>query len=245
MEYTQYRPLLNLKKANSYQNDFNTINYYLNTDSSKNKAKNFQNEKIKNNFINLNDPRLVQAYNEGYYGKNNIPKKYYIYPNFYNYNKSKNYHKEKTINENLIDKNNFRSLKKQNKSKDYCTTKKFPFLQQINHSSNKFGKFHSISVYNNLDKFFENRKKKNEDENSENSINVSMKLSDDKKLKIKGYARIIKNKDVAKNKEIIDDSEEDNENYDKYLYYTNNPIMRRNIINASKLYKYKNIWVNS
>ena len=72
-----------------------------------------------------------------------------------------------------------------------------------------------------------------------------MKLSDDKKLKIKGYARIIKNKDVAKNKEIIDDSEEDNENYDKYLYYTNNPIMRRNIINASKLYKYKNIWVNS
>ena len=245
MEYTQYRPLLNLKKANSYQNDFNTINYYLNTDSSKNKAKNFKNEKIKNNFINLNDPRLVQAYNEGYYGKNNIPKKYYIYPNFYNYNKSKNYHEEKIINYNLIDKNNFRSLKKQNKSKDYCTIKKFPFLQQINHSSNKFGKFHSINVYNNLDKFFENRKKKNEDENLENSINVSMKLSDDKKLKIKGYARIIKNKDVAKNKEIIDDSEDDNENYDKYLYYTNNPIMRRNICNASKLYKYKNIWVNS
>ena len=30
----------------------------------------------------MDDPKLIDAYNEGYYGFNNVPKQYYIYPKF-------------------------------------------------------------------------------------------------------------------------------------------------------------------
>ena len=37
-------------------------------------------EQKNNKFCNLDDPKLIDAYNEGYYGFNNVPKQYYIFP---------------------------------------------------------------------------------------------------------------------------------------------------------------------
>ena len=249
MEYDQNSILQDLKKKNNNENEFindnNLINYNLNANSSKITIKNPQIEKNKSILCNLNDPRLIKAYNEGYYGINNIPQQYYIYPSFCNYNQSKRYNEKKIINENVIDTKIFRDLKERTNNNGYCFIKQFPFLEQIKNSSNKFGKFHSINVYNNLDKIFENKKEKNESEKSENSINISMKLSDDRKLKIKGYGRIVNNKNIVDNNEIIEDNVEEIEKYGENFYCINNNIMQRNTNNTNKFYENNNIYANS
>ena len=48
----------------------------------------------------MNDPKLIDAYNEGYYGLNNIPKQYYIYPRF---TKKEYYKQKKNLEEPLND----------------------------------------------------------------------------------------------------------------------------------------------
>ena len=249
MEYNQNGSLLDTKKINNNEDDCiinnNPINYYLNTNSSKNTLKIPQNEINKTSIFSLNDPRLIQAYNEGYYGINNIPKQYYVYPNFCNYNKTNKNNEKKIINKNLIDEKIFQNVKERDNKKDNRNIKQFPFLQQINYSSNIFGKFHSINVYNNLDKILENNKKEIENEKSENSINISMKLSDDKELRIKGYGRILNNKNIVYNKEIIEPNDDENEKYDENFYCINNTITRRNINNVNKLYENNNDWENS
>ena len=82
---------------NSYlNNDFfinsNPIYNYINTNLSQISNNNVtENEQLINKkklkyknyqLCNLKDPKLIEAYNEGYYGYNNVPKQYYIYPKF-------------------------------------------------------------------------------------------------------------------------------------------------------------------
>ena len=55
-----------------------------------------------NKFCNLDDPKLIDAYNEGYYGFNNVPKQFYIYPKFSKKFYNKNQEIEEPKNEDRI-----------------------------------------------------------------------------------------------------------------------------------------------
>ena len=174
---SNYNYSLEISKDNCYINN-NPIKNYLSDNNSNyyniNAEKNddFKKYKSKRNKIcNLNNPKLIQAYNEGYYGVNNVPKQYYIYPRFANY-KSKernneqfyekqsannNYYILKSIENNYEhkskDSNNFITYNGnnnnifKNSANDELSSYlnyPYPYPKLINLSSNLFGKFHSI-----------------------------------------------------------------------------------------------------
>lgn len=199
---------------NSYlKNDFfinsNPIYNYINTNLSQ-LSNNYttkiehvtksENKKHKNyQFCNLKDPKLIEAYNEGYYGINNIPKQFYIYPRF---SKKENIHqKNQNINNEInndsiyekINKGKYTNRVNNNKSEvmnnnnsnyenDNFNNDEFissyinyPYPKLINISTNLFGSSHNLkSNYSNLNHNITNNineKENNQNLSNENKIN--------------------------------------------------------------------------
>ena len=187
----------NLSKENqeSFENTFSNndgfinsnpiYNYMKEEDSKLSKSismkKEVQENKVieeqKNNkFCNLDDPKLIDAYNEGYYGFNNVPKQYYIFPKFSKKFYNKNQEIEEPKNENriseIINKENYLNSMNDDKFKNVSKFKNnindnefiysytnYPYPKLINISSNLFGLSHQLkSNYQNSDKNLINEK---------------------------------------------------------------------------------------
>jgi len=296
MNYKNIDPIYNNNDNDSFENsndifyiNNNPINKYHNSDLSDNNSYyNIRNKKnkCKNTKINLNNPKLLEAYNEGYYGVNNIPKQYYIYPKFSNiennkkqkevtkqnvnpsienniFNKNMNkieeknydiiYNKTFSKNNNLSDNNynninnvnnNINSLNNNNFASLYANYP-YPYLKLINISSNLFGQFHSPNSNLNSKMINNNTnngiiEKENQDENNlyNKTFDISLKIKDNKKIKIKGSGKImdVLPKEKEKNESIIENEDENKiNNNDEDLndsgnfYYINNNVTKRNI----------------
>ena len=187
----------NLSKENqeSFENTFSNndgfinsnpiYNYMKEEDSKLSKSismkKEVQENKVieeqKNNkFCNLDDPKLIDAYNEGYYGFNNVPKQYYIFPKFSKKFYNKNQEIEEPKNEDriseIINKENYLNSMNDDKFKNVSKFKNnindnefiysytnYPYPKLINISSNLFGLSHQLkSNYQNSDKNLINEK---------------------------------------------------------------------------------------
>ena len=230
---------------NSYlNNDFfinsNPIYNYINTNLSQISNNNVtENEqmikkkklKYKNyQLCNLKDPKLIEAYNEGYYGYNNVPKQYYIYPKF---SKKENNNKmaqknndvindslyEKINKENnrfIVNNNKFEEVMNKNYKSSYENDKidndkfissyiNYPYPKLINISTNLFGSSHNIKTSrSNLNPNLTNNI--NEKENNQNNQNIS-------------------NNNKSKNENIECDTDEDSGKF----YFINNNITTRNV----------------
>ena len=230
---------------NSYlNNDFfinsNPIYNYINTNLSQISNNNVtENEqmikkkklKYKNyQLCNLKDPKLIEAYNEGYYGYNNVPKQYYIYPKF---SKKENNNKmvqnnndvindslyEKINKENnrfIVNNNKFEEVMNKNYKSSYENDKidndefissyiNYPYPKLINISTNLFGSLHNIKTSrSNLNPNLTNNI--NEKENNQNNQNIS-------------------NNNKSKNENIECDTDEDSGKF----YFINNNITTRNV----------------
>ena len=143
---------------------------------------------------NLNHPKLIEAYNEGYYGINNVPKQFYIYPRFCNTGFS--FKQNKKVQENNINKendfnimnninlNNLEYINNQNGNNSISTNEEFistytnyPYPKLINISNNLFGsshqskqEFHDELINEKIDSklTFNNNEIKNLDNNNNN-----------------------------------------------------------------------------
>jgi hypothetical protein len=172
-------------------------------------------------FCNLNDPKLIDAYNEGYYGLNNIPKQYYIYPRF----TKKEYYKQKKNleeplndiqiddeinkeNDDYINKSNreFNNYNNNNNNDEFISSyTNYPYPKLINISSHLFGSIHSsrqnpsYSKYNSI--------------NNNNELDRNQNLSNDN-FEINNFN--INNEENTREK---------NENF----YFINNTITKRNV----------------
>ena len=187
----------NLSKENqeSFENTFSNndgfinsnpiYNYMKEEDSKLSKSISMKKEvltnKVKeeqknNKFCNLDDPKLIDAYNEGYYGFNNVPKQYYIFPKFSKKFYNKNQEIEEPKNEDriseIINKENYLNSMNDDKFKNVSKFKNnindnefiysytnYPYPKLINISSNLFGLSHQLkSNYQNSDKNLINEK---------------------------------------------------------------------------------------
>ena len=250
---------------NSNNEKDNNSNYYNINHKSK---KSSTNKHKKNKICNLNDPKLLQAYNEGYYGLNNVPKQYYIYPKFSNIelnkktitssNERKSYSSKNTISkQNYKDNNydlNYDILYNKNKknsinnlNNNISSYANYPYPRLINISSNIFGKFHLsnkneglINSNNKINLNGENNEKENLNENNINDIynktlDISLKIKDDKNIKLKGIGKIIQNEignenDITIKENNINENDKDNNlNYTGTFYYINNNITKRTL----------------
>ena len=279
MNIEQYENYMEKDYDNSYKNtnencyiNSNPINNYLNNEILYNSNINYKSKKSstnkhkKNKICNLNDPKLLQAYNEGYYGLNNVPKQYYIYPKFSNIelnkktiissNERKSYSSKNTIsNQNykvnnydlnydiLYNKNKKNSIN--NLNNNISSYANYPYPRLINISSNIFGKFHLsnkneslINSNNKINLSGENNEKENLNENNINDIynktlDISLKIKDDKNIKLKGIGKIIQNEignenDITIKENNINENVNDNNlNYTGTFYYINNNITKR------------------
>ena len=210
--------------GNSFYNDCfinsNPISNYMNENKTKLKKHKF------NKICNLDDPKLIDAYNEGYYGFNNVPKQYYIYPKFskkeniknQKYLKEpKNYYrfselinKENDINyindeKNAIDNkfqnnndtnDNFYNI---NYDKFVYSYTNYPYPKLINISSNVFGTSHRIkSNYEILNNKLINNNQIEGDENIQETSEIE---------------------------NLNDNNDKDNANF----YFINNTVTTRNV----------------
>ena len=230
-----------INENSELKNDFfinsNPIYNYINTNlsqiSNNNATENEQMKKSKKRkyknyqLCNLKDPKLIEAYNEGYYGFNNVPKQYYIYPRFskkeYNNIKIQNsneivtdslyekINKEKNrfiVNNNRLEevmtKNYKSSYKNANIENDEFISSyiNYPYPKLINISTNLFGSSHNIKTSrSNLNQNITNNN--NEKENNQN----------------------ISNNYKSKNENIDCNTDEDSGNF----YFINNTITTRNV----------------
>ena len=165
-------------------------------------------EKKNNKFCNLDDPKLIDAYNEGYYGFNNVPKQYYIFPKFSKKFYNKNQEIEEPKNEDrindIVNKDTYLNIMIDDKSKNISKSKNnindnefiysytnYPYPKLINISSNLFGLSHQFkSNYQNLDK------------------------------------NIINEKEIEQN---LDNNDNENDKDDGDFYFINNNITARNV----------------
>ena len=224
-----------------FKNDFfinsNPIYNYINTNlsqiSNNNATENEQMIKYKKRryknyqLCNLKDPKLIEAYNEGYYGFNNVPKQYYIYPRFSKkeYNNIKIQNSNEIVTDSLyekINKENNRFIVNNNRLKEVMTKNyknsyknaniendefissyiNYPYPKLINISTNLFGSSHNIKTsHSNLNQNITNNN--NEKENNQN----------------------ISNNYKSKNENIDCDTDEDSGNF----YFINNTITTRNV----------------
>ena len=209
---------INSNPLTNYLNkEFN--NYYNVYEKNENFSNNMKKKKTKKcNMCNLNDDKLLQAYNEGYYGVNNIPKHYYIYPKFANIEKNKktnvNSNQKITLNNEIINKNikkeNNIDLNVENNDNNnnlISSYTNYPYPKLINISSKFFGQLHSFKqenqninsskTNNNINNNDENNEKENLDQNNlkENSNNqtfdISFRIKDGNNFKIKGSGKVI------------------------------------------------------
>ena len=230
-----------INENSELKNDFfinsNPIYNYINTNlsqiSNNNATENEQmikskKRKFKNyQLCNLKDPKLIEAYNEGYYGFNNVPKQYYIYPRFSKkeYNNIKIQNSNEIVTDSLyekINKENNRFIVNNNRfeevmTKNYKSSYKndniendefissyinYPYPKLINISTNLFGSSHNIKTSrSNLNQNITNNN--NEKENNQN----------------------ISNNYKSKNENIDCDTDEDSGNF----YFINNTITTRNV----------------
>ena len=244
MSYEINEKYLNCENRKSFENSFsnnncfinsNPIENYIDDDISKSisiKNENDTNLKYKKNksykefkmsqLYNLNHPKLIEAYNEGYYGINNIPKQFYIYPKFSNkdnYLQKYKSFQEKNIefqndminkenDANLMnDKNNSNTLEINTENdnihdKFISTYTNYPYPKLINISNNLFGASHNM--------------KSNFSFVKNELINKNNQKLDSKLL----------NNNIEKNSNIMNDKEEDD---DGNFYYINNNITKRNV----------------
>ena len=249
--YINSNPIDNyLNNGLYYNTKYNNGSNYYNIDAkSKNqkKLKNIMSKKSK--ICNLNDPKLIEAYNEGYYGVNNVPKQYYIYPKFSNIeiNKKPSTSKEKekksfknNISEINNKKNNINNLYDNHLSKNINSNDNilssyinYPYPRLINISSNFFGQFHlsNSNINNNtINKKIENVEKESNLYNK--TFDISLKIKDNKNIKIKGFGKTIDHNDFGNEKEnikneFITDDNNDNLNDTGNFYYINNTITKR------------------
>ena len=230
-----------INENSELKNDFfinsNPIYNYINTNlsqiSNNNATENEQMKKSKKRKFknyqscNLKDPKLIEAYNEGYYGFNNVPKQYYIYPRFSKkeYNNIKIQNSNEIVTDSLyekINKENNRFIVNNNRleevmTKNYKNSYKnaniendefissyinYPYPKLINISTNLFGSSHNIKPSrSNLNQNITNNN--NEKENNQN----------------------ISNNYKSKNENIDCDTDEDSGNF----YFINNTITTRNV----------------
>ena len=230
-----------INENSELKNDFfinsNPIYNYINTNlsqiSNNNATENEQMKKSKKRkyknyqLCNLKDPKLIEAYNEGYYGFNNVPKQYYIYPRFSKkeYNNIKIQNSNEIVTDSLyekINKENNRFIVNNNRleevmTKNYKNSYKndniendefissyinYPYPKLINISTNLFGSSHNIKTSrSNLNQNITNNN--NEKENNQN----------------------ISNNYKSKNENIDCDTDEDSGNF----YFINNTITTRNV----------------
>ena len=230
-----------INENSELKNDFfinsNPIYNYINTNlsqiSNNNVTENEQMKKSKKRkfknyqLCNLKDPKLIEAYNEGYYGFNNVPKQYYIYPRFSKkeYNNIKIQNSNEIVTDSLyekINKENNRFIVNNNRleevmTKNYKNSYKndniendefissyinYPYPKLINISTNLFGSSHNIKTSrSNLNQNITNNN--NEKENNQN----------------------ISNNYKSKNENIDCDTDEDSGNF----YFINNTITTRNV----------------
>ena len=262
--YINSNPIQSYLNNGLLYNSNNDKDYYSNYYNINNQSKNHYKNKYKQNKIcNLNNPKLLQAYNEGYYGTNNVPKQYYIYPRFSNVELNKrtistSYEKNSytisntlsnhnhNIKDNNFDimyskatQNNLNSLN--NNISSYFN---YPYPRLINISSNIFGKLHSSikndnltnSNNNKINKNEENNEKENQNENNLNdlynkSFDISLKIKENKNIKLKGTGKIVQN-DIDNENDIPLKDNNINENYNNLnetgtFYYINNNITKR------------------
>ena len=230
-----------INENSELKNDFfinsNPIYNYINTNlsqiSNNNATENEQMKKSKKRkyknyqLCNLKDPKLIEAYNEGYYGFNNVPKQYYIYPRFSKkeYNNIKIQNSNEIVTDSLyekINKENNRFIVNNNRleevmTKNYKNSYKndniendefissyinYPYPKLINISTNLFGSSHNIKTSrSNLNQNITNNN--NEKENNQN----------------------ISNNYKSKNENIDCNTDEDSGNF----YFINNTITTRNV----------------
>jgi hypothetical protein len=228
MDYETNQKYLNNENqescANSFYNDCfinsNPVSNYMN--EFKTKLKKYKYNKI----CNLDDPKLIDAYNEGYYGFNNVPKQYYIYPKFskkeYFKNQKylkepKNYYricelinKENNINyindeKNAIDNkfqnnndtnDNFYNI---NYDKFVYSYTNYPYPKLINISSNVFGTSHRI---------------KSNYEILNNKLINNNQIEDDENIQ-----------EISEVENLNDNNDKDNANF----YFINNTVTTRNV----------------
>ena len=265
LKYEYYDSFSN-SNDNCYINS-NPIYNYLNNDltnNAYNKNENYSNRKFKKhkfkkyNLCNLNDDRLLKAYNEGYYGVNNIPKQYYIYPKFAKIDENRktiaNPNEKKDFNNEILCKNiknenniEFDVGKKDNNNNFISSYSNYPFPRLINISSKIFSQFHISQKENqnlNINKKDNNIKEENLNENNikENSQNqtfdISLRIKDGNNIKIKGSGKVIDllsthKEDIKNGKENEQENNkidyEDEQNDLENFYFINNNITKRSI----------------
>ena len=228
MDYETSQKYLNNENqescGNSFYNDCfinsNPVSNYMTENKTKLKKHKFK------QICNLDDPKLIDAYNEGYYGFNNVPKQYYIYPKFSKkeniknqkiLKEPKNYYricelinKENNINyindeKNAIDNkfqnnndtnDNFYNI---NYDKFVYSYTNYPYPKLINISSNVFGTSHRIkSNYEILNNKLINNNQTEGDENIQETSEVE---------------------------NLNDNNDKDNANF----YFINNTVTTRNV----------------
>ena len=246
MEFEKSQKYLNNENQEQYDYSFsnkncfinsNPIDNYLNSDTSnlvksisvKNAQRKHLHRKKNKNYqlLNLDDPKLIQAYNEGYYGFNNVPKQYYIYPKFTKKESIKRKNDlEDSLNDyrikEIINKENNINIMNDNQdiSNKYiininCNDNdvnnddfiysyiNYPYPKLINIGSNLFGNLHNIkSNYTNLNQNFINN----------NNL-------DDKDIK----SNLSCNKKEVENSVCNNDEQTDN------FYFINNNITTRQV----------------
>ena len=261
--------ILDNSVSNCYINSC-PLDYYLNNNLSKNEENNYSNSNIDNEInnnirrnnnqrekiCNLNNPKLIEAYNEGYYGISNIPKQYYIYPKFSNVESPKDLKYKMTeqqqnfldnkfyhINDStLYNHNNYDNNYDLNNNNNLASNENYPYLKLINVSSKYFKNFHfgqnqkSNKNNNDIEKEKKNENNKSDIFNKEFNISLNVKDKDQKNLKIKGMGKIVDvSNDKINNKEnkskISENNKNDNEeiNDSGNFYYINNNITQRNV----------------
>ena len=239
--YINNNPINNISSHNNSNYDDNNSKYYL----KKTKEK-------KTKICNLDDPRLIKAYNEGYYGVNNIPKQYYIYPKFSNIEQNSkikiNNKKQSLNNNNLFDlnnkDNNFNNIyinkNNLNNNNNLSSYINYPYPKLINISSNYFSQFHFPNSNNNLNNNVNNNDNlKNKNDIFNKQLDISLKIKDDKNIAFKGSGTIInisKQKDITdienniNKKEINLNNNDDDDEFDNgNFYYINNNITKRSV----------------
>ena len=243
---SNYNYSLKISKDNCYINN-NPINNYLSNNNSNyyniNGENNDDFKKYKskrNKMCNLNNPKLIQAYNEGYYGVNNVPKQFYIYPRFANY-KSKernseqfyekqstnnNYYILKSIENNYEHKSNHNNNTFKNNANDELSSYlnyPYPYPKLINLSTNLFGKLHSIDSKQNskllnsnnniINQNEENLEKEKKSQGKNDMSNQTFNKKEDKNLSNKASEKVIVSPNINENKEKF--GKESNYQYDE------------------------------
>jgi len=246
LEISKDNCYINNNPINNYLSDNNSNYYNINGEKNNDDFKKYKSKR--NRMCNLNNPKLIQAYNEGYYGVNNVPKQYYIYPKFANYksrerNSEQFYEKQSTNNNYYILKsiennkvqgskhnNNFNTYSfnnnafKNNENDELSSYLNYPYPKLINLSSNLFGKLHSNDLKQNSKLISSNNYIINQNEENLEKVKKSQDINDN-------------NNQILSKK---DDKNLSNKASEKIIAFSNNNKNKENFGNENN-YQYDEI----